>query len=111
MTKNINHSNASTRLHHRLMKLRARRAEQEEQLKRTIRETVAAITPGNLLKTAVHDLRNDPEFRQDAIRQGISMGTGLLLDAIVFRKGFGLKSSLISAGLKKVVSHFLHKKG
>jgi hypothetical protein len=101
---------SSTDIKHRIMKLNALKAEQEEQLKWHLHEFQYSIQPSTLIKNAVKGLKDKVDMKSDTVKETLNAGAGFLLDAIIFRNGMGVKKYLLNAGLKKVASFFIAKK-
>jgi hypothetical protein len=97
---------STTDLKHRIMKLNAMKAEQELELKRDLKEMYYSLQLSTMIKKTVRDLSTDPEVKTNAIETTINIGSNFLLDKLLLRRGSGIKSYLINAGLKKLVSYF-----
>jgi hypothetical protein len=97
---------SSTELKHQIMKLNALREEQEEILKKDLKEIYYSLQISTVIRRTIKDLSTDEEVKSSALQTAIGVGSGFLLDKLLFRKGAGLKSYLINAGLRKLVSYF-----
>jgi len=100
----------SSRPKHRMMQLASLKEDQEELIKRDVQEIKYALSPSSIIRNAVKSFNNDDEFRNDAVRKTIGIGANLLIDTLVFRKGFGIKKMLLDTGLKKLVNYFIARK-
>lgn len=100
----------STTLKHEIMKLDYLRDKQETMLKRNVMEFYYSIKVSTLIRNTVNELNEDTETKQSLVAHGIELGSNLLLDKIMFKKGTGIKTYLLNAGLKKLVSYFIRRK-
>lgn len=98
----------STELKHEIMKLSSLKADQEVALKRDLKELYYSMQISTVIKRTVRDLKEDDNIKSTAVEAGISLGSGFILDKLLLRKGYGIKSYLVNAGLKKLVSYFTH---
>lgn len=96
----------STELKHEIMRLNALRAEQEQALRRDLKELMYALQPSTVIRRTVTNLKKDDGVKASALQAGISLGSGFLLDKLLLRKGYGIKNYLINKGLKSLVSFF-----
>jgi len=94
----------STELKYKIQQLQAKLYQQEERIKHTVKEIHYSFHLSNLVKSAVHNLNEDPEFKGNALEAALNFGGQFLLDKIMFRKGTGIKGYLVNAGLKKLLS-------
>ena len=90
--------------------LRLLRQYQEQELRADFRTLKELLKPSSLIRNAVNDLKQDQEFKGNAMENAVNAGAGFLLDKLILRKGFGLKSYLINMGLKKALSFFVSKR-
>lgn len=98
----------STELKHEIMKLSSLKADQELILKRDLKEIYYSMQISTVIKRTVRDLTEDDNIKSTAVEAGISLGSGFILDKLLLRKGYGIKSYLMNVGLKKLVSYFTH---
>ena len=98
----------STELKHEIMKLSSSKADQEMALKRDLKELYYSMQISTVIKRTVRDLKEDENVRSTAVEAGINLGSGFILDKLLLRKGYGIKSYLVNIGLKKLVSYFTH---
>lgn len=96
----------STDIRHQIMKLNALKEEQEEILKRDLKEIYYSLQISTVIRRTIRDLSEDEEVKSSALQTAIGLGSGFILDKVLFRKGAGLKSYLINAGIKKLISWF-----
>jgi hypothetical protein len=84
---------------------------QEAELRSSVREIHHSLSLSNVIKNTVSDLGKDKEFKSDAIGATMNFGAQLVLDKIMHKTtNGGIKSFLIQAGLKKIISYFIAKK-
>lgn len=98
----------STELKHEIMKLSYLKAEQELALRRDLKELYYSMQVSTLIKRTVKDLTEDDNIKTTAVEAGLNIGSGFILDKLLLRKGYGIKSYLLNMGLKKLVSYFTH---
>lgn len=98
--------NSSTDLKLQIMKLNMLREDQEIALKRELKEIYYSMQLSTIIRRTVKDLTSDPEVKTTALQTAIGVGSDLLLNKILLRKGAGIKSYLINMGLKKLISYF-----
>lgn len=96
----------TTELRHAIMKLNNRKEEQEEQLRRNLKELYYSLQLSTVIRRTVRNIGADKELKASALETGINIGSGFLLDKLLLRKGYGIKSYLVNLGVKKLVSYF-----
>lgn len=96
----------STEIKHQIMKLNALKEEQEIMLKKDLKEIYYSLQLSTVIRRTVKDLSTDKELKSSALQTTIGIGSDFLLNKLLFRKGAGIKSYLINAGLKKLISYF-----
>jgi len=96
----------STDIKHQIMKLNALKEEQEELLKRDLKEIYYSLQISTMIRRTIKDLSEDQEVKSSALQTAIGLGSGFILDKVLFKRGAGLKSYLINAGIKKLISLF-----
>ncbi|CAN5886851.1 hypothetical protein BH11BAC7_BH11BAC7_10180 [soil metagenome] len=83
---------------------------QEAELKASIREIQNSLSITNVIKSTVSSLGKDKEFKSDALGASMNFGAQLVLDKIMNKTtNGGIKSFLIQAGIKKIMSYFIRK--
>jgi hypothetical protein len=97
---------SSTDIKYHIMKLNALREEQEIALKKDLKEIYYSLQFSTVIRRTVKDLSEDKDLKQSALQTTIGIGSDFLLNKLLFRKGAGIKSYLINAGLKKIISYF-----
>lgn len=99
-----------TSLRHQIMKLNARKEDQESALLRGLKEVLYLMHPSVMISRAFQQMKTDGPMMSDTVSSLVSFGGNFLLDKLTFRKGAGIKSYLVNAGLKKLLSLILPDK-
>jgi hypothetical protein len=97
----------STELKLRIMQLKNLRAEQELSIKRNAKELYYSLQPTAIIKRTFKNLIAPKEVQNSLFNTGMNLGTSFILDKLLLRRGYGIKSFLFNSGLKKVVSILL----
>ena len=87
----------------RIIRLKAEKHRQEEELRQEVRELVKSFDHVSILKTYLHELAVDKEVQFDLARVGINMGAGFLINKVLGRNG-SIKGFLSSILLEKLSS-------
>lgn len=95
-------------LKYRIMQLHAKKAEQEEMLKRDVKELAYMIHPASVLKNSLTGLTHDIELKQDLGELGLEAGTNYLIGKL-FRKNTSLKGYVTSFVMQRVASALIRK--
>lgn len=102
--KTINTPTNSTELKHAIMQLNSELASQELVVRHRLKELYYSLQLSTVIRRTVKDITQDKEVTSSALQAGIDIGSGFLLDKMLLRKGYGIKSYLVNIGLKKLVS-------
>lgn len=105
----LNNINSTSDLIYQIERLNAIKDEQEEMMKEQLKALGHSLQPGVLIKKALHNLNEDGELKQSALKTSLNLGTQFLLDKVIFGRGFGLKSYFLNMALKKVASFIIAK--
>jgi hypothetical protein len=100
--------NNHTDLRLRIMHLSAEKEEQENVIKRNVKELYYSIHPAHMLKEAIHDLTKDEGLKGDAKKLGLELGTDFIARKFFGRK-LTLKSYLSSVVLNRLAGHLLEE--
>jgi hypothetical protein len=96
----------STELRHAMMRLNSLKEDQETELRRHLKEIYYSLQLSTVIRRTVKDIGADKDIKASALQTGISIGSGFILDKLLLRKGYGIKSYLLNLGIKKVISYF-----
>lgn len=96
----------STELRHAMMQLNNLKEEQEIALRYQLKEIYYSLQLSTVIRRTVKDFSSDKAFKATALQTGINIGSGFILDKLLLRKGYGIKSYLLNLGIKKLVSYF-----
>jgi hypothetical protein len=110
MTKTVTlphtkHISPSAELTHRIMSLKYKQAQQEEQLRDDLKRVRYELSPSTLVKSTFKSLKDNASFRNKVLGTGAS----LLLGNFAFRKVTGIKKYLVTEGAKRLFN-FITKK-
>ncbi|MBA2612066.1 MAG: hypothetical protein H0U95_08850 [Bacteroidetes bacterium] len=95
-----------TELHHRIMKLNNLKEEQEQVIKRNVREVVYSMHPSMIFKNIVNKFSEDKEATNDLKSVGLNLGKDFLL-AKLFGKGVSIKSFITSLVVRKATDYVI----
>jgi hypothetical protein len=95
-------------LSYRIMKLNELRAEQEEVIKRDVKELYYSFHPTELIKKLWSDVKGDTETKNNLGKAGLNFGADLLIGKI-FGRNKSIKGFLTSVLVEKLASYFLNK--
>jgi hypothetical protein len=83
---------------------------QEAELRSSVREIHHSLNLSSVIKNTVSDLGKDKEFKSDALGATMNFGAQLVLDKIMNKTtNGGIKSFLVHAGLRKIISFFIKR--
>lgn len=95
-------------LSYRIMKLNALKAEQEEVIKRNLKEIYFSFHPSELIRKAWSNFKENPEAQQTVSSAGIGMGLDFLVRKLTGRNT-SLKGYLFSVLFEKAATHLINK--
>jgi len=103
-----------TALKHRIMQLRSERLDQENELKRSIKELYFSISPTEIVKNTFREIFQNDETRQGLLNTGLNIGSDYLIGKILGRgntvKGY-IASIVLGSLLKNNTGKILHSLG
>jgi hypothetical protein len=100
--------NNSIELKHRIMQLHAKKAEQEEMIKRGVKELAYMIHPVSVLKNSLTGLAKDTEVKQDVRKLGLEAGANYLIGKL-FSKNSSLKGYLASFVVQRLATTLIRR--
>lgn len=94
-------------LHQRIMKLNNLKEEQEQIIKRNVREVVYSMHPSMIFKNIVNKFSEDTESTNDLKSIGLSLGKDFLI-AKLFGKGGSIKGFISSLLIRKATDYIIN---
>jgi hypothetical protein len=92
----------------RILELKARKMQQEEELKLQFHDAMQSVSPGNLIKTGFNKLKEIP-MTSGLIGSGITLGVDLISDKLLGGSG-GMVKNLAKQAVSYGVTNLLGKK-
>jgi len=93
-------------LHQRIMKLNNLKEEQEQIIKRNVREVVYSMHPSMIFKNIVNKFSEDSESTNDLKTIGLNLGKDFLI-AKLFGKGGSIKGFISSLLIRKATDYVI----
>ena len=96
-----------TDLHYRIMKLNNLKEEQEQAIKRNVRELVYSLHPSMMVKNLLNKLTSEPE--QGSLKSAaVNLGKDFLISRL-FGKGGSIKGFITSLIVKKAADYLMDR--
>jgi len=96
-----------TELHQHIMKLNYLKEEQEQVIKRNVREVVYSMHPSMIFKNIVSKFSEDKESTNDLKSMGLNLGKDFLI-AKLFGKGGSIKGFISSLLIRKATDYVIN---
>lgn len=97
-----------TDLHYRIMKLNNLKEEQEQAIKRNVRELVYSLHPSMMVKNLFNKLASEPEVGGTLKSAALNLGKDFLISRL-FGKGGSIKGFITSLLVKKATDFVTEK--
>jgi hypothetical protein len=95
-------------LSYRIMKLNALKAEQEEVLRKDLKEIYYSFHPSELMRNMWKNFKENPEAKQNVGKAGVGLGLDFLIRRLTGRSS-SIKGYLSSVLFEKLAAYFLNK--
>lgn len=94
----------------RILELEQMQIQQMAELKSSAADIVDSITPANLLKSALKDVVQSPDLRNNAINTAIGIGAGLLGGKLFVGKSKNILKRITGSAVQFLITNIVRKK-